>query len=189
MSALFFKRFLQRPLQVASIIPSSRALVERVADKVDFARARVIAAASTDEKCARLKELGADFVLNHSREDVPRRIRELTSKRGVDVVVDYIGKDTWAKSIQIARRGGRIVTCGATSGYDPAEDLRQIFFRQIEIIGCTMGNNQEFGDAMRCLINGKLAPVIDSVMPFKDVQAAHRKIEERKTFGKIVLVP
>ena len=154
-----------------------------------FAGARVIATASTDEKCAKLRDLGADFVLNHAREDVVRRIRELTSKRGVDMVVDYIGKDTWGRSVQIVRRGGRIVTCGATSGYDPAEDLRQIFFRQIEVIGCTMGNNKELTDALRPIFEGRIKPVIDSVLPLADVAAAHRRLEERAAFGKIILKP
>jgi NADPH:quinone reductase-like Zn-dependent oxidoreductase len=154
-----------------------------------LAGARVIATASSDEKCARLRDLGAHFVLNHAREDVVRRVRELTSKRGVDVVVDYIGKDTWARSVQIVRRGGRIVTCGATSGYDPAEDLRQIFFRQIEVIGCTMGNNKELLDALRPVFEGRLRPVIDSVLPLSDVAAAHERIERRMAFGKIILKP
>ena len=152
-----------------------------------LAGARVIATASSDEKCARLKDLGADFVLNHAREDVVRRLRELTSKRGVDVVVDYIGKDTWARSVQCVRRGGRIVTCGATSGYDPAEDLRQIFYRQIEIIGCTMGNNKETLDALRPIFEGRIRPVIDSVLPLSDVAAAHDRIERRAACGKIIL--
>lgn len=154
-----------------------------------LAGARVIATASSDEKCARLRDLGADFVLNHAREDVVRGIRELTSKRGVDLVVDYIGKDTWAKSIQVVRRGGRIVTCGATSGYDPAEDLRQIFYRQLEILGCTMGNNKEMLDALRPIFEGRIRPVIDSVLPLADVAAAHARIERRAVFGKIVLKP
>jgi NADPH:quinone reductase-like Zn-dependent oxidoreductase len=154
-----------------------------------LAGARVVATASTDEKCARLKELGADFVLNHRREDVVRRIRELTSKRGVDVVVDYIGKDTWAKSLQCVRRGGRIVTCGATSGYDPAEDLRQVFFRQIEILGCTMGNNKELQDALRPVFEGRIRPVIDRVLPLSEVAVAHRLLEERGVCGKILLKP
>jgi len=154
-----------------------------------LAGARVVATASTDEKCARLKELGADFVLNHAREDVPRRIRELTSKRGMDVVVDYIGKDTWGKSIQCVRRGGRIVTCGATSGHDPAEDLRQIFFRQIEILGCTMGNNKELLDALRPIFEGRIKPVIDRVLPLTEVAEAHRRLEARGVCGKIILRP
>jgi NADPH:quinone reductase-like Zn-dependent oxidoreductase len=151
--------------------------------------ARVIATASTEEKCAKLRDIGAHFVLNHNKEDVVRRIKELTGKRGVDLVVDYIGKDTWGKSIQVVRRGGRIVTCGATSGYDPAEDLRQIFYRQIEIIGCTMGNNKELHDALRPIFEGRIRPVIDSVLPMADVAAAHERIEKRAAFGKIILKP
>lgn len=149
--------------------------------------ARVIGTASTDEKCGRLRELGADLVLNHSQEDVPRKIRELTEKRGVDLVVDYIGRDTWAKSVQCVRRGGRIVTCGATSGHDPALDLRHIFFRQIEILGCTMGNNKELSDALRPVFDGRIRPVIDRVVPLSEVAGAHERIEQRRAFGKIVI--
>ena len=151
--------------------------------------ARVIATASTDEKCAKAAKLGADVTINSAREDVVRRVREATSKRGVDIVVDYVGKATWNQSLLCAKRGGRIVTCGATSGYDPAEDLRHVFFRQLQILGCTMGNNAEFAAAMRCVYNGQLAPVIDSVLPLKDAGEAHRRIEARRTFGKVVLIP
>jgi NADPH:quinone reductase-like Zn-dependent oxidoreductase len=159
---------------------------------VQFARhagARVIATASSDAKCARLKELGADVVLNHSREDVLQRVRELTARRGVDLVVDYIGKETWGRSLQCLRRGGRLVTCGATSGYDPAEDLRQVFYRQLEIIGCTMGNAKELQDALRLLFAGRVRPVIDGVLPLADAAQAHRRLEMRQAFGKIILVP
>jgi NADPH:quinone reductase-like Zn-dependent oxidoreductase len=149
--------------------------------------ARVIATASTDEKCAKGSKLGADVVVNSAREDVVKRVREATAKRGVEIVVDSVGKATWLQSLLCAKRGGRIVTCGATTGYDPAEDLRHIFFRQLQILGCTMGNNAEFGAAMRCLFQGQLTPVIDSVLPLKDAAQAHRRIEERKAFGKIVL--
>ena len=151
--------------------------------------ARVIATASTDEKCAKAAALGAEVTLNSSRDDVVKRVREATAKRGADLVVDYVGKATWNQSLLCAKRGGRIVTCGATTGHDPTEDLRHVFFRQLQILGCTMGNNAEFAAAMRCLFQGKLAPVIDSVLPLKDAAEAHRRIEERRTFGKIVLVP
>lgn len=150
--------------------------------------ARVIATASTDEKCAKAAGLGAEVTLNSTKDDVVKRVREATSKRGVDIVVDYIGKATWAQSLQCAKRGGRIVTCGATSGYDPAEDLRHIFFRQLQILGCTMGNNAEFATAMRSLVQGKLTPVVDSVLPLKDAAEGHRRIESRQTFGKVILV-
>jgi NADPH:quinone reductase-like Zn-dependent oxidoreductase len=151
--------------------------------------ARVIATASTDPKAARLAELGADIVLNHAREDVPRRIREITQKRGVDLVVDYIGKETWTRSLACMRRGGRLVTCGATSGHDPAEDLRHVFYRQLEIIGCTMGNDKELEDVLRLVFRGDVKPVIDSVLPMKDGAEAHRRLESRLAFGKIILRP
>jgi NADPH:quinone reductase-like Zn-dependent oxidoreductase len=151
--------------------------------------ARVIATASTNEKCQKALALGAEVVVNSTREDVVKRVREATGKRGADIVVDYVGKATWNQSLVCAKRGGRIVTCGATTGYDPAEDLRHIFFRQLQVIGCTMGNNAEFAAAMRCLFQGKLTPVIDSVLPLRDAAEGHRRIEARQVFGKIVLTP
>ncbi len=154
-----------------------------------LAGARVIATASSDEKCARLAALGADVVINHAREDAVERVRTLTGKRGCDLVVDYIGRDTWAKSLRIVRRGGRLVTCGATSGPDPEEDLRQVFYRQIEILGCTMGNNKELADALKPVFDGRLKPVIDRVLPLSEVAEAHRLLETRQVFGKIVLKP
>lgn len=157
-----------------------------------FARtagARVIATASTAEKCERLKELGCDVVINHGSEDVVKKVKELTGRRGVDLVVDYIGKETWARSIALARRGGRIVTCGATSGYDPIEDLRHIFYRQIEVIGCTMGNNKELEDGLKLLFDGKVRAIVGNTLPMQDASEAHRLLEARKVFGKVVLVP
>ncbi len=151
--------------------------------------ARVIATASTDEKCEKLKQLGCDVVINHGLEDVVKKVKELTARKGVDLVVDYIGKETWARSIAIVRRGGRIVTCGATSGYDPSEDLRHIFYRQIEVLGCTMGNNKELEDSLRMLFSGKVKAIVWNVIPMRDASEAHRLIEARKVFGKVVLVP
>jgi len=87
------------------------------------------------------------------------------------------------------RRGGRILTCGATSGYDPAEDLRQIFYRQIEVIGCTMGNNKETLDALRPIFEGRIRPVIDSVIPLANVADAHERLARRAAFGKIIVNP
>jgi NADPH:quinone reductase-like Zn-dependent oxidoreductase len=151
--------------------------------------ARVIATASTEAKAARLRELGASVVLDSAKDDVPARVRELTAKRGVDVVVDYVGKDTWARSLQCLRRGGRLVTCGATSGYDPAEDIRQIFYRQLEVIGSTMGNDKELQDVLRLVFRGEVRPVIDAVFPLAQAAEAHRRMERRESFGKIILKP
>jgi NADPH:quinone reductase-like Zn-dependent oxidoreductase len=152
-----------------------------------LAGCRVFATAGGEAKCARLRELGADHVIDHSAADFSREVRRLTDKRGVDVVVDYTGKETWSKSILSLRRGGRLVTCGATSGHDPVEDLRHIFYRQLEILGSTMGSDKDFRDAMKLFFEGKLRPAIDRTLPLSAAEEAHRAIEARQVFGKVVL--
>lgn len=151
--------------------------------------ARVFAAAGSDEKLSKARELGADVLINYREQEFDKKVRELTDKRGVDVVVDYVGADTWVKSLRSARRGGRVLTCGATTGYAPQTDLRQIFFRQVQVIGSTMGSPKEFADVMRCIFRGQLKPVVDRVLPLKDAAEAHRLLEARAVFGKVVLVP
>lgn len=148
--------------------------------------ARVVATASSAAKAEKLRALGADVVLGPA-DDAVARVRDLTGKRGVDVVVDYVGKDTWARSLQCARRGGRIVTCGATSGPDPAEDLRHVFFRQLEILGSTMGTAAELRAVLAHVFAGRLRIPLHAVLPISDVREAHRRIESRGVFGKIVL--
>src|SRR5436190_3328563 len=150
---------------------------------------RVLATASSNEKLERARQLGADVLINYKTEEFDKRIRELTNKRGVDVVIDYIGADTWVRSLRSARRGGRVLTCGATTGFDPQTDLRQIFFRQVQVIGSTMGSHREFLDVMKCVLRGQLRPVIDRVLPLREARRGHELIEARAVFGKIVLKP
>ena len=154
-----------------------------------MAGCRVFATASSDEKLERARELGADVLINYEEEEFDRAIRKLTGKRGVDVVVDYIGADTWVRSLKAARRGGRILTCGATTGPTPQTDLRHIFFRQLQIIGSTMGSPKDFEDVMKCVFRGQLKPIIDRVMPLSEAREAHELIEGRKVFGKLILKP
>jgi len=153
-----------------------------------MAGCRVFATASSDEKLERARQLGADFVINYKTEEFDRKIRDLTNKRGVDVVVDYVGADTWVRSLRSARRGGRVLTCGATTGFAPQTDLRQIFFRQLQIIGTTMGSHRDFLNVMNCVFRGQLKPVIDRVLPLAEARKGHELIEQRAVFGKIVLV-
>jgi NADPH:quinone reductase-like Zn-dependent oxidoreductase len=148
---------------------------------------RVFATASNAEKLQRAKELGADFLINYTTEEFDKAIRELTNKRGVDIVVDYIGADTWVRSLRSARRGGRVLTCGATTGFAPQTDLRHIFFRQVQVLGSTMGSHREFLDVMKCVFRGQLKPVIDRVLPMPEARKGHELIEQRAVFGKIVL--
>ena len=148
---------------------------------------RVFAAAGSDEKLERASALGADFVINYAKEEFDKKVRQLTDRRGVDVVVDYIGADTWVRSLRSARKGGRVLTCGATTGFDPKTDLRQIFYRQLQVIGSTMGSPGDFLDAMRAVFRGQIRPVIDRVLPLTEVGLGHQAIEQREVFGKVVL--
>jgi NADPH:quinone reductase-like Zn-dependent oxidoreductase len=149
--------------------------------------ARVIATTSTDEKAARARELGADHVINYATQDFVAESKKLTGKRGVDVVLDHVGGEVLAKSVLAAAWGGRIVTCGATAGFKAELDLRQVFFRQIEILGSTMGSKGSLFRILELVRHGKLRPIVDRVMPLWEAADAHRVLEERKAFGKVVL--
>ncbi|MBX3227618.1 MAG: zinc-binding dehydrogenase [Labilithrix sp.] len=149
--------------------------------------ARVFATTSTDEKAKRAKELGADEVINYTTQDFVAECKRLTGKRGVDLVVEHVGGEVLAKSIVAATAGGRVVTCGATAGFTPQIDLRHVFFRQVQVLGSTMGSKGDLFGILRHVEAGKLRPVVDRVMPLWDAVEAHRLLEARKAFGKIVL--
>src|SRR5215471_15379135 len=129
---------------------------------------RVMVTASSDDKLEKAKSLGADILINYTKEEFDKRVRDITERRGVDVVVDYIGNDTWVQSLRSARKGGRVLTCGATTGFAPQTDLRHIFYRQVQVIGSTMGSHREFLDVMKCVFAGRLRPVIDRVLPLSE---------------------
>jgi NADPH:quinone reductase-like Zn-dependent oxidoreductase len=151
--------------------------------------ARVIATAGSDDKLDRARALGADDVINYQTDDFAAIARKLTDKRGVDVVIEHVGGDTFVASIKAVRNGGKIVTCGATSGFTPAIDLRHIFFRQIEVLGSTMGAKSDLLRVLEHVSAGKLKPVVHKVLPLADAAEAHRILEAREAFGKVVLVP
>ncbi|HEY1955821.1 MAG TPA: zinc-binding dehydrogenase [Polyangiaceae bacterium] len=151
--------------------------------------ARVIATTGTDEKAKRARELGADEVVNYSTRDFVAECKRLTSKRGVDVVIEHVGGEVFSKSVLATAWGGRVVTCGATAGFRPEIDLRQIFFRQVQILGSTMGRKSDLLRVASFVEQKKLRPVVDRVMPLREARAAHEALERREAFGKIVLVP
>jgi NADPH:quinone reductase-like Zn-dependent oxidoreductase len=154
-----------------------------------LAGCRVWAAAGSDAKLERARELGAQELINYNTEEFDRVVRERTGKRGVDVVVDYVGADTWPKSLRAVRSGGRVLTCGATTGPHPETDLRHIFYRQLQVIGSTMGSPREFEEVMGLINGGVLKPVVDRILPLSAAGEAHRAIERREVSGKIVLQP
>src|SRR5689334_7827151 len=151
--------------------------------------ARVITTASSDEKLAKARELGADVTINYTRDDWPKEVRRVTDRKGVDVVVEHTGAATWPGSISALKPNGRLVTCGATSGYDAQTDLRQVFYRHLNILGSFMGSKAELLEAMKFVEQRKIRAVVDRVLPISEARQAHELIENRAQFGKIVLVP
>jgi len=154
-----------------------------------LAGAFVYAVAGNEKKAKLAKELGADVVLDRSRGDWGREIYKLTDKRGVDVIVDNVGKATLMTSMQALARGGRIVIVGNTSGPQTEIDIRFIFGKQISLIGSTMGTHQDFKDVTALLQAGKLRPVIDRVMPLSEGRRAYEIMQGGEQMGKIVLTP
>lgn len=147
---------------------------------------RVIVTSRSEEKLTRATELGADEALP-ADEQVARAVRSLTSKRGADVVVDSVGEATWMQSLKAAAKGGRVLTCGATSGPNPKEEIRLIFWNQLSIIGSTMGSRDDWRRLMAAVRQHLLRPVVDATMPLAEGAAAYRRLAAAEQFGKIVL--
>jgi NADPH:quinone reductase-like Zn-dependent oxidoreductase len=154
-----------------------------------LAGATVYVVASNPEKSARAQQLGADVVLDRSQVDWGKEIFKLTSRRGVDMVVDNVGKATLTKSMQAVARGGRIVIVGNTSGPQAEIDIRFIFGKQISLIGSTMGSHQDFHDLLDLLWSGKIKPIIHQVMPLSEGWEGYKMMQEGSHFGKILLAP
>ena len=151
--------------------------------------ARVIATAGSDEKLLKARELGADETVNYTNGEWPKEVRRLTNRLGVDVVFEHTGEATWQGSISSLKNNGRLVTCGATSGYEARTDLRQVFYRHLTILGSFMGSKSELLAAMKFVEQGKIRAVVDRVLRLDEARRAHELMEDRAQFGKIVLVP
>lgn len=148
--------------------------------------ARVLATSTSDEKLVRAKELGADEVVR-TDEDVVAAARELTDGAGVDIVVEHVGEATWKSSLQAVRTGGRVTVCGATSGPNPPAMLHRVFWKQLSILGSTMGTREDFAAVYELVASGRARPVVDRVYPIAEVAAAHERLESGDQLGKIVL--
>ena len=151
--------------------------------------ARVIATAGSDQKLERARGLGADDVVNYEKADFLAEVKRLTAKRGVDVVFEHTGARTFEKSVASLAVGGRLVTCGATTGAEAKIDLRTLFWRRISLLGSTMGRKGDLFTIVQLVGEGKLKPVLDRVMPLEEAMVAQGLLHERAQFGKIVLVP
>ncbi len=151
--------------------------------------ATVIATAGSAAKLEMARKLGADHLVNYREQDFAKEVRALTGKRGVDIVFEHTGAETFPGSVKSLAWGGRLVTCGATSGFEGRFDLRMLFFKSLSFLGSTMGSRAELHEVLTHIRAGKLRPVIDRVLPLADVREAHRVLENREQFGKVILVP
>jgi NADPH:quinone reductase-like Zn-dependent oxidoreductase len=192
---LVFLTAWQMVVAKAHVRPGQTVLVQAAGSGVSTAAiqiakmhgARVIATTGTDAKAARARALGADEVINYATQDLVAEVKRLTDRRGADVVIDHVGGDVLAKSVVAAAAGGRVVTCGATAGFEAKVDLRHVFFRQIEILGSTMGSKGTMFGILEHVRAGRLRPVVDRVLPLWEAREAHRVLEAREAFGKVVL--
>jgi len=150
--------------------------------------ANVITTAGSDEKVEKAKTLGAHHGINYRTHDFLREVRRITRKRGVDVVIEHIGEDVWERSLLCLATGGRLVTCGATSGYQPKTNLRHVFFRNLRILGVTTGSKASLFHIVQLVDEGKLSPVLDRTLPARDAPRAHQLMDQRQQFGKLILV-
>lgn len=148
---------------------------------------RVIATAGADEKLEKARALGADETINHTKQDFLDECRKLTRKRGVDVVVEHVGEATFEKALLSLAPGGKLVTCGATTGYNAKVDLRYLFARQLSLLGSYMGGMGEVMTVVKHWEEGRLTPVVDSTFPLEEAAAAQQRLEHRTHFGKVVL--
>jgi NADPH:quinone reductase-like Zn-dependent oxidoreductase len=149
--------------------------------------ARTLVTSSSDEKLARARELGADATVNHADGDVKAAVKEATGGRGADVVVEHVGEATWRTSLDVAAREGRIAVCGATTGPNPPAALHRVWWKQLTILGSSMGRKADFEGAYELVASGRARPVVDHVFPLAEIRAAHARLEAGEQLGKIVL--
>ena len=149
--------------------------------------ARVITTAGNENKLDKAKQLGADYLIDHYKQKISDEVRRITNKEGVDIVVEHVGVATWDESVKSLKPGGTLVTCGATTGYNAALDLRFLFSRQLSILGSFMGTMGEMNEVLGHIFAGHLKPVVDRTFSLHDIRAAHEYMEASQMFGKIVL--
>jgi NADPH2:quinone reductase len=147
----------------------------------------VIVTSSSDDKLARARELGADATVNHADADVAAAVREATDGHGADIVVEHVGEATWKTSLQVAASGGRVTVCGATSGPNPPANLHRIWWKQLTVLGSTMGTQADFQAVYELVANGSAEPVVDRAFPLAEAAAAHEHLEAGRQLGKVVL--
>jgi NADPH:quinone reductase-like Zn-dependent oxidoreductase len=149
----------------------------------------VITTAGSEEKLEKARQLGADYTIQHYQQKIGDEVRRITGKEGVDIVLEHVGKATWAESMKSLKPGGTLVTCGATTGPEIGMDLRFVYSRQLSVLGSYMGTMGELHEVLKFVFDGTLQPVVDRVFPLQEARAAHEYLEKSRMFGKVVLRP
>ncbi len=192
---LAFTTAWQMIYQKARVQPSETVLVHAAGSGVSTAAiqmaklcgASVITTVGSVDKAEKAKKIGADEVILYREKDFSEEVKRLTNNQGVDAVIDHVGVETWKKNIKSLRWGGRLVSCGATSGFEAQLDLRQLFYKQLQFLGSTMGSRGDFPAILKLLANKKISAVVDKVFPLEEIKEAQSYLESRKPFGKIVI--
>jgi NADPH:quinone reductase-like Zn-dependent oxidoreductase len=178
-----------RPGETVLVLAGTSGVGQAAVQLARLHGARVIATAGTPAKLERTRALGAEHVIDHHQQDIAAEARRLTGKRGVDVVVEHVGQATWAASVRSLAPGGRLVTCGNTTGWEAAIDLRFLFSRQLSLLGSYMGTKGELLQAAAFFFAGQVTPLVDDVLPLADAVEAHRRLECGEVSGKLLLAP
>jgi len=186
---MVFERARLRPGETVLVHAAGSGVSTAAIQMADLLGARILATAGSEEKLARARDLGAEETVNYRAADFAVEVRRLTGKRGADVILDHVGRDTWDGNIRSLARGGRLVICGNTSGREAVTSLPHVFFKNLSILGSTMGSRAELYEIIRLLERETLTPVVDRVLPMSDIREAHRVLEDREAFGKVVVTP
>lgn len=186
---MLFSRANLQPGEDVLVLSASSGVGSAAVQIARLFHCRVIATAGNEEKLAKARELGADEVIDHYRQDIAAEVKRITAKRGVDVVFEHVGAATWQKSLQCLAPQGRLVTCGSTTGPEVGLDLRFLYSRQQSILGSYMGTMGELHRVLRFIFRKQIRPVIDRVYPLAELAEAHRRLENKEQFGKVVVVP
>jgi NADPH:quinone reductase-like Zn-dependent oxidoreductase len=176
-----------RPGQTILILGASSGVGIAAIQIAKLFHARVITTAGEEKKLEKARALGADYGIDHYKQKISQEVRRITNKEGVDIVVEHVGTATWEESMRSLKPGGSIVTCGATTGYNAAFDLRFLFSRQLNFLGSYMGTMSELYEVLAHVFAGRLKPVVDRTFPLQETRAAHEYMEKSQMFGKIVL--
>src|SRR6202166_5205583 len=150
---------------------------------------RVITTAGDEAKLEKGRTLGADYGIDHYKQKISEEVRKITNREGVDIVIEHVGAATWDESVRSLKSGGKLVTCGATTGPNVGIDLRHLFARQLSLLGSYMGTMGELHEVLKHVFAGRLKPVADRVFPLSELRAAHEYLEKSQMFGKIVVNP